>query len=64
MISEEDYLKSLAKLETREKLSLLASENGKLFLNQYNSALEQSKKYNKNILLLLFMLYIHQLLKS
>lgn len=55
MISEEDYQKSLAKLETREKLSLLASENGKKFLEEYNNSLAIAKKENKNIFLFFHM---------
>jgi|688.fasta_scaffold00568_61 hypothetical protein len=55
MITEQEYLKSLTKLQEREKLSLLASENGKKFLEEYKKALETAKKDNKQIFLLFYM---------
>jgi len=56
MISEDQYIKSLTKLQEKEKLSLLASENGHKFLEQYKNALDTAKKDNKNIFLLFYMM--------
>lgn len=51
MVNEEDYLQSLAKLQNKENLSIVATENGIKFLKDYELALEQSKTNNKKILL-------------
>lgn len=55
MITKEEYLKSLSKLEEREKFSILANENGKDFELQYKKTLELIQQNNKQILLLFYM---------
>lgn len=52
MIDNETYLKSLAKLEEKEKLHQLAVENGKLFEKEYTDTLKKAKDENKHIFLL------------
>lgn len=55
MIDQEKYLKSLAKLEEKEKAKQQAVENGKKFLEEYKKSLETSKKEHKKIFLLFYM---------
>lgn len=55
MITKEDYEKSLAKLEDKEKLSILATENGAAFMIQYRQALEKAKNNNSHIFILFHM---------
>lgn len=55
MITLEEYEKSLAKLEEREKLSIVAGENGKAFASQYKETIENAKKNNKHIFLFFHM---------
>jgi thioredoxin-related protein len=54
MIDENTYLKSLKKLEDKEKLKDLAIQNGYNFLEHYNKALQISKTENKHIFLLFY----------
>lgn len=55
MITEEEYLKSLSKLEEREKLSVISTENGKIFTSQYLHSIEKSRQNNTNIFILFYM---------
>lgn len=55
MIDKEIYLKSLAKLEEKERVKKQARENGIKFLEQYKQTLEIAKKENKKIFLLFYM---------
>lgn len=55
MITKEDYEKSLAKLEDKEKLSILATENGAAFMTQYREALDKAKHDNGHIFILFYM---------
>lgn len=52
MIDNETYLKSLAKLEEKENLHILATENGKIFEKEYRDILQKAKDENKHIFLL------------
>lgn len=52
MIDNETYLKSLAKLEEKENLHILATENGKIFEKEYGDILQKAKDENKHIFLL------------
>lgn len=55
MITKDQYLASVDRLEKKEKLTQIASENGKQFLDNYKQALLVSKEENKHIFLLFHM---------
>lgn len=52
MIEHEIYLKSLAKLEEKEKANKIAFENGQVFAKEYKDILQKAKDENKHIFLL------------
>lgn len=52
MIDHDTYLKSLAKLEEKEKANKIAFENGQTFAKEYKDTLQKAKDQNKHIFLL------------
>lgn len=52
MIDHDTYLKSLAKLEEKEKANKIAFENGQVFSKEYKDTLQKAKDENKHIFLL------------
>ena len=52
MIDHETYLKSLAKLEEKEKANKIAFENGKIFTALYDETIKKATDENKQIFLL------------
>lgn len=52
VVDHETYLKSLARLEEKEKSNKIAFENGKAFMALYKETIQKAKDENKQIFLL------------